>query len=222
MASQTCSPAVLLLALSAVMILSCSSGGADAADAKLGAFIGCANMTKPEWIRRTADYTNFRQFTPQTIQGCRKHCTDQGYPLALVSRDWRCRCTLNLPEYYYMWPDYVLNKEECIPMPSKPNVETAAVYYLHANANTAGCRLSYPEFHPVNRTQWSSDYKAANIEFRNNTRGGSLYIKQTDSASGARLRSTDGDHLHGVWQVRALPTARTNSVTVFKIRWSTA
>lgn len=75
--------------------------------------------------------------------------------------DWRCRCTLSLPDYYYMWPDYVPNREECIPMPSKPNVETAAAYYVHANANTSGCRLSYPEFYSSSRSQWSIDYKSA-------------------------------------------------------------
>jgi hypothetical protein len=102
-------------------------------------------------------WLQFRQFTPETIQGCRGHCIERGFSLAIVTRDWRCRCTIQLPEYYVMWPAYVPNREECIPMPARPNVEPAAAYYLHANANTTGCRVFYPELY---RSQWRTDYKA--------------------------------------------------------------
>jgi hypothetical protein len=113
-------------------------------------------------LRAAVLYVQFRQFTPETIQGCKAHCEGSGYSLAVVSMDWRCRCTFQLPEYYAQWPAYVSNRAECVPTPEKPKVETAAVYYLHANANTTGCRLFYPEFYPASsRKLWFIDYRAA-------------------------------------------------------------
>lgn len=70
-------------------------------------------------------------YDASTIGSCSAFCAASFYSLAIISPDWRCRCSMQLPDEADRWRD-----DNCTAAAGSAAAGVpAAVYYLHAGAH---------------------------------------------------------------------------------------
>uniref|UniRef100_A0A383V5Q6 GH16 domain-containing protein n=1 Tax=Tetradesmus obliquus TaxID=3088 RepID=A0A383V5Q6_TETOB len=192
-----------------------AAANGNASSIGLGSYIGCFNASS-DWGLTVAENSTLElAYNASTIVNCSAVCAASFYSLAIISPDWRCRCSMQLPDEADRWRDDNCTAAAAAAGSAAGGVP-AAVYYLHAASNATQCRLANLDF---NKDNWNIAYSPENVAFDrvSNSNSSQLSVR-LKGTTGSRLRSKDGDQLYGAWQVQAKVTGAPGAVTAFYLR----
>eukprot|EP00879_Flechtneria_rotunda_P004656 GHRR01004916.1.p1 GENE.GHRR01004916.1~~GHRR01004916.1.p1 ORF type:complete len:373 (+),score=82.48 GHRR01004916.1:886-2004(+) len=189
-----------------VLLLLCSTSLGQSANAPLGSYLGC--FTLMGLGLRSSDMRAVMQLAKDTLAGCADTCSKQQHSLAIVTTDYKCRCSSIIPDMAAKLPDQDCNQGGM----------GVAVFYLHKNADTTMCHLA--EVPLTHSDSFSIAYGQQNVQFDPvGTRLGTMGIRLAGT-QGSRLTTKDGDFLYGQYQVRGRVSGAPGVVAGFYTRSS--